>query len=53
MEIRVDGGGGAEGEEVKRIALEWSCGFGDKVDRVLILSIDPTACYIECGGVRH
>ena len=31
MEIRVDGGGGEEGEEVKRIAKEWRCGFGTKV----------------------
>ena len=31
VEIRVDGGGGEEGEEVKRIAEEWRCGFGTKV----------------------
>ena len=31
VEIRVDGGGGEEGEEVKRIAKEWRCGFGNKV----------------------
>ena len=31
VEVRVDGGGGKKGEEVKKIAGEWSCGFGSKV----------------------
>ena len=31
VEIRVDGGGKEEGEEVKRIAQEWECSFGNKV----------------------
>lgn len=52
MEIRVDGGGGAEGQEVKRIANDWSCSFGNKVYRVTTLGI-PTTCYIECSGVPH
>ena len=37
VEIRVDGGGGKEGEEVKRIAKEWSCGFGTKVRYITII----------------
>ena len=31
VEIRVDGGGGKEGEKVVKIAKEWRCGFGRKV----------------------
>ena len=52
VEIRVDGGGGAEGQEVKRIANDWSCSFGNKVYRVTTLGI-PTVFFIECSGVPH
>ena len=31
VEIRVDGGGGAEGEKVRAVAEEWSCDFLNKV----------------------
>ena len=36
VEIRVDGGGGEEGEKVKRIAKEWMCGFGTKVKFITV-----------------
>ena len=38
VEIRVDGGGGQEGEEVKRISKEWRCRFGIKVQFITVFS---------------
>ena len=31
VEVKIDGGGGKEGEEVIRIARNWKCPFGKKV----------------------
>ena len=31
VQLRLDGGGGAEGEKVKQIAEDWNCSFGSKV----------------------
>ena len=31
VQVRLDGGGGAEGEKVKQVAEDWNCSFGSKV----------------------